>query len=413
MVAVAQPESGAFGREKSSPLFGLVNLVVAFAFVWLLWYVFLHPNGVMALYTPMYGFSLIVVLVSSIVLIAKVIDGYPLDESAMGDLPRGCALTAAALILTWVLVYGFFWGFVGRFGITYFSPHSIVRAGGTGAEIFNARENASTAIVYVFTAFLWVAMLWSVGFGKWPWREATAGGRALAKLSTVGLLSTIAYVVLFHPHVSYLFYPAQTMAGVEPWWSGFAQTSSAYFNLGLLLCMVLWLVISDLLWEGYPWTLLDGSGEGGFARGVAALAGSVVLGAVTYWIVLKGMDFVWYEPFEGGQYTDAPYFRYLHAGEIAGFVILSAFIIKTYFANIVHAGSLAARAGIRTAAAAVGGALFYVFYYSPASTLLLGKVPGVAQPEDTPLVWTLLFLAVVMIQAEFFRGWPLKRGSKP
>lgn len=413
MEATTNPTSTVAVRERSSLVLGFVNLVAAFAVVWALWYLFLHPNGVMALYTPMYGFSLIVVLVSAIVLIAKVMDGYPLDQSEMGDATRGCVLTAAALILTWMLVYGFFWGFIGRFGITYFSPHSIVLAGGTGAEIFNARENASTAIVYVFTAFLWIALLWSVGFGKWPWREATAGGRALAKLSTVGLLSTIVYVVLFHPHVSYLFYPAQTMAGVEPWWSGFAQTSSAYFNLGLLLCMVLWLVVSDLLWEGCPWAVLDPSGEGGFARGLAALVGSVALGVVTYWILLKGMDLAWYEPFEGGQYTDAPYFRYLHAGEIAGFVILSAFIIKTYFSNIVHGKSLVVRAALRTVVAAAGGAAFYVFYYSPASTLLLGKVQGVAQPEDTPLVWTLLFLAVVMVQAEFFRGWPLPRRAKP
>ncbi len=413
MVATTQSTSGDVEQERSRPLFGLINLVAVFVLVSILWYVFLHPNGVMALYTPMYGFSLIVVFVAAVVLIGKVIDCYPLHETALGDIARGAMLTIAALILMWVLVYGFFWGFIGRFGITYFSPDSIVRAGGTGAEIFNARENASTAIVYLFTAFLWVALLWSVGFGKWPWKEASAGGRALARLSTVGLLSTIVYVVLFHPHVSYLFYPAQTMAGVEPWWSGFAQTSSAYFNLGLLLCMVLWIVISDLLWEGYPWKLLDGSGEGGFGRGLFALIGTFALGAITFWIMLKAMDVVWFEPFEGGQYTDAPYFRYLHAGEISGFIVLSAFIIKTYFANIVTAGSLVARAAIRTAAAAGGGALFYVFYYSPASTLLLGKVPGVAQPEDTPLVWTLLFLAVVLIQAEFFRGWPLTRSSRP
>lgn len=413
MVTATHSASGALDGQRSGAVLGLVNLVVAFALVWVLWYVFLHPNGVMALYTPMYGFSLIVVLVSAIVLIAKVIDCFPLDETAMGDASRGCVLTAAALILTWVLVYGFFWGFIGRFGITYFSPQSIVRAGGTGAEIFNARENASTAIVYVFTAFLWVAMFWSTGFGKWPWREASAGGRALAKLSTVGLLSTIAYVVLFHPHVSYLFYPAQTMAGVEPWWADFARTSSAYFNLGLLLCMVMWMVIADLLWEGYPWMLVDADGEGNLARGVAMFVGSFVLGTATFWFLLKGMDLAWYEPFEGGQYTDAPYFRYLHAGEIAGFVILSAFIVKTYFANMVQAGSLTARAAIRTLAAVLGAALFYVFYYSPASTLLLGKVPGIAQPEDTPLVWTLLFLAVVMIQGEFFRGWPLTRRSRP
>jgi hypothetical protein len=401
--------SGIVERKGAGPLFGLVNLVAAFALVSVLWYVFLHPNGVMALYTPMYGFSLIVAFVAAIILISKVIDCYPLHDTPAGDAVRGTVLTIEALVVMWVLVYGFFWGFIGRLGITYFSPYSIVRAGGTGAEIFNARENASTAIVYVLTAFLWVAMSWTAGFGKWPWKGASTGGRALAKLSTVGLLSIIVYVVLFHPHVSYLFYPAQTMAGVEPWWSGFAQTSSAYFNLGLLLCVVLWIVISDLLWEGYPWKLLDAGGQGSFGRGIFALVGTIALGVISFWIMLKVMDHFWFEPFEGGQYTDAPYFRYLHAGEISGFVILAAFIVKTYFNNIIDAGPLVVRALVRTVLAGVGGGLFYLFYYSPASTMLLGKVPGIAQPEDTPLVWTLLFLSVVMIQAEFFRGWPLTR----
>jgi hypothetical protein len=33
----------------------------------------------------------------------------------------------------------------------------------------------------------------------------------------------------------------------------------------------------------------------------------------------------------------------------------------------------------------------------------------VAQPGDTPLVFTLLFLCVVLIQRDFFFSWPLKR----
>jgi hypothetical protein len=37
-------------------------------------------------------------------------------------------------------------------------------------------------------------------------------------------------------------------------------------------------------------------------------------------------------------------------------------------------------------------------------------VPGVAQPGDTPLVWTILFLSIIMIQADFMKGWPLKKG---
>jgi hypothetical protein len=56
-----------------------------------------------------------------------------------------------------------------------------------------------------------------------------------------------------------------------------------------------------------------------------------------------------------------------------------------------------------------GGMLFYWFYYSPLATFFLGKVPGVAQPGDTSLVWTILFLNVVMIQTDFFEGWALKK----
>ena len=386
---------------------GLIDFGVLFALVTGLWYVFLHPNGVLALYTPMYGFSLVVALVAAIVLIANVTEFQPFDRLRMGVLVRGGVLTAAALAVMAVLVYGFFWNFVGRFGITYFSPHAIVAAGGVGAEIFNARENASTAIVYVLTAFLWLALFWSAGFGRWPWNTAEPGVRAWSRLATLGLLATIGYVVLFHPHVSYLFYPAQTMAGVEPWWSEWALTSSAYYNLGLVLCMTLWTVVSDVLWEGWPWRLFDRAGQPTFARGIAALIGTAALGWITFEIMLIGMEAAWFEPFEGGQYTDAPYFRYLHAGEMAGFGILAAFVLKTCFANAPNGQKLVFRAAPRTALAGVIGAGFYLFYYSEASTLLLGKVPGVGQPEDTPLVWTLLFLAVLLMQLEFFRRWPL------
>lgn len=411
MATATSAAVGSVAEKRGGLVYGVVNLVGLFALTTILWYALLHPNGILALYTPMYGFSLLVVFVASIVLISKVIEFFPLHDSRLGTVPRGLVLTAAAVLITLVLVYGFFWQFIGRLGITYFSPHAIIAAGGVGAEMFNARENASTAIVYLFAAFLWIALFWSVGFGRWPWKDAGVGPAALARLATVGLLATIAYVVLFHPHVSYLFYPAQTMAGVEPWWASWAMTSSAYYNLGLLLCILLWIVVSDILWEGYPWKLLDADGSGSFARGLFALIGTIVLGVATFVIMLRVMEFAWYEPFEGGQYTDAPYFRYLHAGEISSFVILSAFIVKACFANIISGGALWLSALVRTLAAAAGAVLCYLFYYSDVASMLLGKVPGIGQPEDTPLVWTLLFLSLVLIQLEFFRNWPRTKGD--
>ena len=126
---------------------------------------------------------------------------------------------------------------------------------------------------------------------------------------------------------------------------------------------------------------------------------------------MKIMNFFWDEAFMGGQYTDGPDFRYIHAGEISGFFILSAFILKNYFNNFPNFGGIWSRAILRTVICLIGGSFIYLFYFSAAATFFLGKVPGFAQPGDTPLVWTILFLSVIMIQHDFFEGWPLRRTS--
>lgn len=157
-------------ENRFNYLFGLVNFIAVFAIVWLLWYLFMNPNAVLKLYTPMYGFALLVVLLSSIVLMVNVAGFFPFagTETAHNPVGRGIMLTIVAILLMLFIHYVVFWFFIGRLGIAYFSPASIVASGGTGAEPFVARENSSTAIVYFFTAFLWIALFWNVGFGRWP-----------------------------------------------------------------------------------------------------------------------------------------------------------------------------------------------------------------------------------------------------
>ena len=392
--------------------FGLINLLIVFCIVWLLWYIFMNPNTVMKLYTPMYGFSLVVGFLAAIVLLSKVAGSYPFPEvstETFGPVQRGLAMTGIAFLLMLFLVYIFFWGFIGKFGIAYFSPQSIIASGGQGAEIYNARENASTAIVYYFTAFLLTALFWSTGFGRWPWQDNDRGVAAWSRLFAVTFFSAIIYILLFHPHVCYLFYPAQDKAGVESWWGDFAGTGSAFFGLGLVLCILFWIVTSDLLWEGYPWKYLEKKGESTFLKGGCVCVGTVVLGVILLIVLMKVMNYFWDEPFMGGQYTDGPDFRFIHAGEICGFFVLAAFILKNYFHNFPNIKTLWLRASLRTLLAIGGGMLFYWFYYSPLSTFFLAKVPGIAQPGDTSLVWTILFLSVIMVQADFFEGWPLKK----
>ena len=368
----------------------------------------------MKLYTPMYGFSLVVGFLAAIVLINNVADYYPFPANAsdtFGPVKRGLVLTAGAFVLMLFIVYIFFWGFIGKFGVAYFSPQSIIASGGMGAEIFNARENASTALVYFFTAFIWIALFWSAGFGSWPWHKSDRSVMAWSRLFAVIFFSTLIYIILFHPHVCYLFYPAQDKAGVEPWWSEFAGTGSAFFGLGLILCTLFWIVASEFLWEGYPWKYLEKNGNYTWRKGLVTFVATIVLGVVILFILLQIMTYFWDEPFMGGQYTDGPDFRFIHSGEICGFFVLAIFILKHYFNNFPNVGRLWIRAIIRTLIAMSGGMLFYWFYYSPLSTFFLAKVPGIAQPGDTPLVWTILFLSIVMVQVDFFKGWPLNRNN--
>jgi AAT family amino acid transporter len=398
----AQPADAVRRGEGAALLVGLVNLAAAFGITWALWLVLLHPNGVLKLYTPMYGFSLVTVLVAVLVAMARVGEGWPFRTSRLAAPVRGALATALAVAITAVVVHGFFWGFLGRYGVTYFSPKAIIAVGGVGAELFNARENASTAIVYFAAAFLWLALVLSLGFGSWPWSASPPGVRAFSRLSVATLLAVVAYAVLFHPHVTQLFYPAQTLAGVPPWWADVAQTGSAYFHLGWVMAAVAVLVVAEVIWGGLPWRLLGA--DGGLLRGLVAFAGSLLAGGALFGAGLRVMNAFWGEPFQGGQYTDAPYFRYLHVAEVAGFLVLSAFALDTFLGTARGAAGRAAR----TAVALGGAAALHVFYYSGAATRLLGKVPGMAQPEDTPLVWTLLFLAVVLVQRDLFGGWPLR-----
>jgi len=393
--------------------YGLINAVAVFFLVWLLWYIFMNPNTVLKLYTPMYGFSLVVTFVAALMMIGTIADFYPFAPRGRSEnrVARGIYLTITAVVLMLVIFYLIFWGFIGKYGIAYFSPQSIIAGGGVGAEFFVARENACTAIVYYLTAFIWMAMFWRAGFGNWPWQGADRGTAAWSRFFAVFFFATILYSVLFHPHVCYLFYPAQTKAGVAPWWDEFAGTGSAFFSLGLVICILFWLTAFEQLWEGQPFKQMTREGEGGFWKGIVVFSVSVALGIVLVYILTQIMNQFWNEAFVGGQYTDGPDFRYIHTGEIAGFFILASFILKHYFNNFPNGGGIWTRSIVRTLIAIAGGMLFYAFYYSPLATTVLAKVPGVAQPGDTPLVWTFLFISVIIVQMDFFEGWPLSRRS--
>ena len=409
-------QGAAVGQGEASTGFsylaGLLNLAGVFCIVWLLWYVFMHADGVMKLYTPMYGFSLVAVLLATLIMMNNVL-GWPGPVGEPLTTPqavtRGVKATVVAVALTLAIVYLIFWSFLGKLGVAYFSPDAIVAAGGTGAEPWNAREWSSTAIVYFATAFMWWALVWGLAFGRWPWQKDSTAVAGWSRLFAVMFLSIFTYAILFHPHVCYLFPESQKFAGVEGWWAGWVDTSSAFFGLGIVMCIVFWIVFADLLWEGYPYKLLEKDGEGNLVKGVITFFATLGLGLLMVVILHHVFNGIWDQAYGGGQYTDGPDWRFIHMGEVAGFCVLFAFIWKNYFNNFPNHLPLAARAVVRSLICLAGGLLVYWFYYSPLSKFFLGKLAGWAQPEDKPLVWVILFLCIIIIQADFFAMWPLRR----
>ncbi len=372
------------------------------------WFLFFNPKGVMRLYTPMYGFSMVVILLAMVITVTDLFDCWPLRQKKGEKISpvQGMLLVVITLILTWVVMFGLFHNLIGKYGITYFSPSAIVATGETGTEIFNARENSSTALIYLFAAYIWIAIGWKTSFKRWPWNSENLATVGFSRLMTVSLLSVLAYSVLFHPHVGYLFSPPQKLAAVAPWWESMADTGSAYYHLGWVVCTVAILIMSESLWEGYPWRSIARK-EGSLAGGIFTFLGSVITGFVMMLVMKKVMDFYWGAPFVGGQYLDAPYFRYLHAGEMAGFLILATFVVSIYLGNLLSGSSLIVRIMVRTVAVVIIASLLMWFYYA-AGPLFLGTVPGIAQPEDTPLCWSFFMISFVLIHRYFFNAAPIQ-----
>src|SRR5512133_3158808 len=71
---------------------GAVNAAVVLAVSWPLWFLLLHPNGILKLYTPMYGFALVAVLVGVLVAMTRVAEGWPLHASPLPRPVRGLVL---------------------------------------------------------------------------------------------------------------------------------------------------------------------------------------------------------------------------------------------------------------------------------------------------------------------------------
>lgn len=366
-----------------------------------LWRVFFAPsNGVFKLFTPMYGLSLIATLLFSIIVFVMI---FQFDNNK--NLLRASAFFTGVIVTYLILYYIVFWNLIGKFGITYFSPYSLINAGGTGAEIWNARENSSLAILYTMTSFIFVSYIWHFGFGDFPWEENTKFVKGFSKLLGISFFGTFFYIILFHPHVTALFVPKQIYAGVEPWWSSFAMTQSALFHLAWIFPGILILEMINNTFDGYPLNKIKNR----LLKITFTLGIFLIFGFVFMYIAESIMNYYWDEPFTGGNYKDDPRFRHVHVAEIALFAILALLIIKTYFNNLINSQNKWLNFALRLFGIFILTALIYVFYYSDSiGAWFMDKVPGIGNIDETSLCWTIMSIVIILIHDKFFRAYPVK-----
>jgi AAT family amino acid transporter len=393
--------------EKFSYIKGIVALLVMIAVNYILWRIFFAPsNGIFKLFTPMYGLALVVTFFFVLITLS---DTFYIN-AMKNSLVKGLSLLILICALFYVLFYVFFWNFLGKFGIAYFSPHALIAAGGTGAEIWNMRENSSMAILYLMTSLIFVTTAWNVGFGSWPWNQNGTITQGVSKFFAISFFGVILYSVLFHPHITALFVPKQVYVGVNPWWENVAMTSSAFYHLGWIFAAIFVFLLTEITFEGWPWRLLKTEGQGNLASGLTAIVISVAVGLGLMYLMEVIMNYFWYEPFTGGNYTDDPRFRHLHVAEASSFFILVLLILKTYFNNLGSRMNPVLNYLLRFVLVLGGGMLFWWFYYSETiGPLYVNRVPGIGNVDATSLCWTIMSISIVLVHEKLFDALPQRK----
>ena len=388
---------------KNTYLYGLIAFVVMIAINFALWRLFFAPShGVFKLFTPMYGLSLAACYFYSIILVADIFG----CKNETGSIGKGVGAFISSVVVFYVLYYVFFWNILGQFGVTYFSPQALISTGGTGLEIWNARENSSLAILYIVTALIFVSTIWNAGFGNAPWDGLKQSTIGFSKFFATAFFGVIVYAIFFHPNITALFLPKQIFSGVLPWWEDAAMTASSFYHLGWMFAGMFFLMFLMDCMDGFPFKMFGGDDtSGSWIGGVVALVIAVVGGFIFMYIAEAIMNYYWYEPFTGGNYTDDPRFRHLHTAEIAAFFMLALLIVKVFFNNVFHPANKWLAAIVRFVVVVTVGLLLYWFYYSEVpGPVYVDRVPGIGNTDDTSLCWTIMSLALIMVYDKFFKA---------
>lgn len=389
---------------------GLANLAVWIVAVLVVWWIVFSNQGVVKLYTPLLGFSLVIWTLLIMLWLAELFDFWPFSRRFLQSahpLTKGAVFTATTLAIYLVLIFGIVFFIIGKLGITYFNWNSLMEFGELGQDMTSVRENTSWAMLCLSIPFFLVSVWFMRGLGKDLFHELKEPKFGLANWLFVTVVSIPLYVIFFHPHLGSMFHPQQVYTAVPPWWQAIAHTNSAEYTLGILFCSVIGVFYTLHLWDGWPLQLVRRQPW----RFIYFAVGSLVIGYLIFRIQLWIFDRLWYEAYVGGQNEASFGWRYSHTVTMANFVLVVALIQNLFFGGFYEKMHRVLRSIIKTVVAIVLGLCFAWGYYSW-GPLVLGVTEGVSHPSENASAFLIMTINILMIQDLFMDRWPGYRLKK-
>lgn len=383
------------------PLPVFVNFIIIATIFYATWWIFQDPRGLMCMYTPYVGYMYSRWLLVTLIWVAYIFAYWPFNRSWLEKthpIVKGIVLTAFTWLILMVLIKGLFYGVMGNLSIAYFNPTQLEKIGITD---FYALEYSSQAIVMFAAIASWLSPAWVVAAEEAPWQNMQQPAKGISIWITTFFLSAIIYFITMHPHMGILYYPWQYFTSISPpWWWGFANTVSGNFSIGWIMCCTVVVWIYETTWERYPFSLIRNDVLRRFSAFFGIILISLALAALLYF----GQELVWGEVIRGTRCDFAPDWRWLHVGEMAIFWLLSALWMKFYHNNGVNRYSTAINVLLRSAITLLAAVALYWLYYKTAH-LFLGVQKGFSHPQQFPIIPTIWFLNMMLINHWFMDNW--------
>ncbi|MDO9084874.1 MAG: hypothetical protein Q7U53_01600 [Anaerolineaceae bacterium] len=389
------------GRWRS-PWPQIVSFLFVAAIFYATWWIFMDPRGIMRLYTPQIGYMYTRWMLIIAIWMVYLMHYWPFKRKWLENahpVLKGIVLTAVLAGVLLIVIRVFFFGFIGNYAITYFSPKLMMELGIT--EFF-AMEYASLACLMFASLASWLSPAWPVAFENRPWDKLKQPALGFTVLAVTFLIAMLIYLATMHSHMAILFYPWQQYTAVTPpWWMDFAGTVSGNFHIAWIMSctVVVWLV--ETIWERWPFTELKKPG----LRGIVTFFGIILLAFAFAFGVYYMQELRWGPAIMGDRYMDDPGWRWLHVGETLVFFLLPAMFINFYCGNWPQKFSKPLNWTIRTLLTFALGIVVYVIYYKTGH-LYLGVQQDMAHAQQFPMVPTIWFINMMLVHHWFMDNWP-------